>query len=121
MHAWSGRCVGPTCRHEELGGFLFTWQDLVEGVLALLGLKADAVGDNESLALLGIDSMQLMEAGPVSALLCLLRLPLCCMQQACSFARGSSLTREVSSATITCDMFGPCLPLGTTAHCLCQQ
>jgi hypothetical protein len=45
--------------------FSTPWQDLVEGVLALLGLKAEGVGENESLALLGIDSMQLMEARPL--------------------------------------------------------
>ena len=36
-------------------------QDLVEAVLSLMGLKADAVGENDNLAALGIDSMQLME------------------------------------------------------------
>ena len=36
-------------------------QDLVTAVLALMGLKADAVSDEESLANLGIDSMQLTE------------------------------------------------------------
>ena len=39
-------------------------QDLVEAVLNLMGLKADAVGENDNLAALGIDSMQLMEARP---------------------------------------------------------
>ena len=36
-------------------------QDLVEAVLGLMGLKGDAVSDGDSLANLGIDSMQLME------------------------------------------------------------
>ncbi len=30
-------------------------------MLSLMGLKADAVGENDNLAALGIDSMQLME------------------------------------------------------------
>ena len=33
----------------------------MEAVLSLMGLKADAVGENDNLAALGIDSMQLME------------------------------------------------------------
>ncbi len=40
-------------------------QDLVEAVLNLMGLKADAVGENDNLAALGIDSMQLMEVRAV--------------------------------------------------------
>ncbi|EIE23140.1 hypothetical protein COCSUDRAFT_47508 [Coccomyxa subellipsoidea C-169] len=39
--------------------------DLVEAVLSLMGLKADAVGENDNLAALGIDSMQLMEVRAV--------------------------------------------------------
>ncbi|CAK0786732.1 hypothetical protein CVIRNUC_009946 [Coccomyxa viridis] len=39
--------------------------DLVEAVLNLMGLKADAVGENDNLAALGIDSMQLMEVRAV--------------------------------------------------------
>jgi fatty acid synthase len=37
----------------------------VEAVLNLMGLKADAVGENDNLAALGIDSMQLMEVRAV--------------------------------------------------------
>ena len=40
-------------------------QDLVEAVLNLMGLKAEAVGENDNLAALGIDSMQLMEVRAV--------------------------------------------------------
>lgn len=35
---------------------------LVDTVLNVLGIKEDAVGENDNLAALGIDSMQLMEA-----------------------------------------------------------
>lgn len=37
----------------------------MEAVLNLMGLKADAVGENDNLAALGIDSMQLMEVRAV--------------------------------------------------------
>ena len=46
-------------------------QDLVEAVLNLMGLKADAVGENDNLAALGIDSMQLMEASPSACPACM--------------------------------------------------
>ena len=35
-------------------------------MLSLMGLKADAVGENDNLAALGIDSMQLMEVISIS-------------------------------------------------------
>ncbi len=45
-----------------MGKFLVPcMQDLVDAVLGLMGLKGDAVSDGDSLANLGIDSMQLME------------------------------------------------------------
>ena len=44
----------------EMGAVLSV-QDLLEAVLALMGLKPESVSDGDSLALLGIDSMQLME------------------------------------------------------------
>ena len=56
-------CVRIMCSHRwplsDGGGGAV--QDLVEAVLSLMGLKADAVGENDNLAALGIDSMQLME------------------------------------------------------------
>lgn len=39
----------------------------MEAVLSLMGLKADAVGENDNLAALGIDSMQLMEVSLCAA------------------------------------------------------
>ena len=48
-------------RERYITNIILPNQDLVEGVLALLGLKPDAVSDADSLANLGIDSMQLME------------------------------------------------------------
>jgi acyl carrier protein len=45
-------------RSKDSGGAV---QDLVEAVLSLMGLKADAIGETDSLTALGIDSMQLVE------------------------------------------------------------
>ena len=36
-------------------------QDLVTAILDIMGLSADAVSDNDSLASIGIDSLQLVE------------------------------------------------------------
>ena len=41
-------------------------QDLVTAILDIMGLSADAVSDNDSLAAMGIDSMQLVEVSLAS-------------------------------------------------------
>ena len=45
-------------------------QGLVETVLKVLGLKAETVGEDDNLAALGIDSMQLMEVHTPNAYAC---------------------------------------------------
>ncbi|EIE22203.1 ketoacyl-synt-domain-containing protein [Coccomyxa subellipsoidea C-169] len=49
-------CSSATCKEDI---------DLVEAVLSLMGLKAGTVSENDSLAALGIDSMQLVEVRAV--------------------------------------------------------
>ncbi len=63
----------------------------MEAVLSLMGLKADAVGENDNLAALGIDSMQLMEV---------------CIFAACSpHVSGLTLLKN----TLVASILHPCL------------
>lgn len=54
-------------------------QDLVTAILDIMGLSADAVSDNDSLASIGIDSLQLVEVTfhDICSCMNMLLLPLC--------------------------------------------